>query len=249
MPFATSARIELSNEGRRTIDPVFFNITYYEYDEPPPTDLRFHARWNREPETQPGVSYTILDTAGRGHYVGCRLDLQNRQWWLKPPIEEAIFPFGAGFGMLEGGERIYVDGESTPSIRGTGTEDYFNAGWYYYLGRYSAPTHGCVTRDWPRGRVSAYRFDVETPVPFRKSIRVTMDHGFRNDVATDYASVAYWYQTEPHRSPPPLPPPAARRPRVPIGNVIQSSVVLAPAALAAAAAARALARHLSARGR
>jgi hypothetical protein len=129
--------------------------------------------------------------------------------------------------MLEGPEHIFVDGETAPSVSGTGTEDYFNAGWYFSR-KFSAPTHGCTVRNWPTGRASAYRFHVDAPVPFRDSIRVTMDHGMDNVVDADYASVAYWYQTEPHEPPPPLPPPGQRRPASVWPNVGQSALVLAP---------------------
>ena len=114
---------------RQIIDPIFFNITHYEHDAPPSTPLRFHAQWRREELTQPNVPYTILKAQGDGRYIGCRLDMQNRQWWLKFPIGAAVFPYGFGFGMLEGPEQIWVDGESEPSVSGTGTEDYFNTSW------------------------------------------------------------------------------------------------------------------------
>jgi len=243
MPFATGARLELANEGRLTIDPIFFNVTYYEHDAPPLTPLRFHAQWRREELTQPNVPYTILKAQGDGRYIGCRLDMQNRQWWLKLPIGAAVFPYGFGFGMLEGPEQIRVDGESEPSVSGTGTEDYFNAGWYYYLGKFSTPTHGCLVRDLINGRVSAYRFDVSAPVAFKQSIEVTMNHGFVNEVATDYASVAYWYQTEPHLRMPPLPEPNARRPRLPIANAVQTLSILGPVAMAGSAVARSIRRR------
>ena len=34
---------------------------------------------------------------------------------------------------------------------------------------------------------------------FRKSILVTIEHGHANHLANDWASTAYWYQTEPHK--------------------------------------------------
>ncbi|RLE89455.1 MAG: hypothetical protein DRJ46_04755, partial [Thermoprotei archaeon] len=34
--------------------------------------------------------------------------------------------------------------------------------------------------------------------PFRKSIKVTIEHGHANDRGDDWSSVAYWYQREPH---------------------------------------------------
>ena len=147
---------------------MFYNITYQERNEAPPSDLRFHAHWRRENPTRKEIRYTILDAEGSGHYVGCHLNLQNREWWLRPPVKEIKFPRGFGLGMLEGWETIHRDGEATPSVHGTGTEDYFNGAWYFLSkeGRFSAPYHGCIVRDVPRGRVAAYRL-VEAPGPGR----------------------------------------------------------------------------------
>jgi len=243
MPFATGAVLRLTNEGRSVADPVFYAVTYDELEEPHPGDLRLHARWNRENPTPAGTPYTILRTSGRGHYVGARLDMQNRQRWVGLAPSRAVFPFGLGFGMLEGPERIFVDGEVLPSISGTGTEDYFNAGWYFASGTFCAPTYGCTVHSWPMGRVSAYRYDVAAPVPFSSSILVTVDHGMDNVVAADYASVAYWYQAEPHPPYPPLPSPQDRRPAFPRSNVAQSLVILAPAAASVLGVGRMLAQR------
>ena len=111
-----------------------------------------------------------------------------------------------GITFLEGDEQVTVDGEKTPSILGTGTEDYFSSGWYYDTGAYSALYHGCPIKDDAKGRISAYRFHIEDPIPFTKSIVFNIEHGGRNDVPpADYCSVAFWYQTHPHAPFPPLP--------------------------------------------
>jgi hypothetical protein len=36
-------------------------------------------------------------------------------------------------------------------------------------------------------------------VTFEKRIRVTIEHGHANKRSDDYSSVAFWYQTEPHK--------------------------------------------------
>ena len=133
--------------------------------------------------------------------MGCHLNMQNREWWLRPPLREISFPRGFGLGMMEGWETITRDGETEPSVRGTGTEDYFNGAWYYLPkgGRFSAPYHGCILRDLLRSRIAVYRFDMSAPVSFSRSLRVSIDHGFSNELDCDYSSTAYWYQTEPHR--------------------------------------------------
>ena len=135
-------------------------------------------------------NYTILEAEGRGHYVGCVLNVHNlretNQWnW-----------YG------EGDDMIFIDGEEwPPSLHGTGTEDYFNTTWCLQQG-YSAPNHGITLGggdNWS-GHVSLYRFHVEDPVTFESSILVAIEHGHANKRCDDLSSVAYRYQAEPHRS-------------------------------------------------
>ena len=95
------------------------------------------------------------------------------------------------------------------ALHGTGTEDYFCSGWYFDHGTYSAPYHGCLIKDAKLGRVSAYRWHIEDAIPFKKSIRFTIQVGPWDNVRAAYATVAYWYQTQPH---PVYPKPAAGGP-------------------------------------
>jgi hypothetical protein len=162
--------------------------------------------------------------------MGCHLNMQNREWWLRGPVRDIKFPRGFGLGMMEGWESIYRDGEMEASVRGTGTEDYFGGAWYFLSkgGRFSAPDHGCIVRDVLRGRIAAYRFDLSAPVSFSRSLRVEMAHGFYNDLACDYSSTAYWYQAEPHRPFSALLPVPRRKPQSATLNLAQSALLLAP---------------------
>ncbi len=195
MPFGKSARIELVNESPKSINAFYYNITYHRFDklENDRETGRFHARWRHE-KTLPGSNFTLLEAEGAGHYVGCNLNMQGKR------------PLSLWF--LEGDEMIYVDGEQhPPAVHGTGTEDYFNGGWYFITGKFAGPFHGLTIKDRLRSRISAYRFHIEDPIPFKKSIRVTMEHGGTNDApGSDYSSTAYWYQTEPHKSMGAFPP-------------------------------------------
>jgi len=65
-----------------------------------------------------------------------------------------------------------------------------------------------------RSRWSVYRFHLDSPVTFTKSLRATIEHGTDHDRADNYYFVAYWYQTEPHAAFPPLPPVDDRLPRL-----------------------------------
>jgi hypothetical protein len=228
MPFGDGARLTLENSGEEEVPNLYFYVDYEEYGALPADVLRFHAQWRRAYPT-PGAAdlsrpemtreatndlvnldgaknYLILEAHGRGHYVGCNLSVDNVN-----PIRRTDW-FG------EGDDMIYIDGEERPSIVGTGTEDYFGAAWGFPSGVYGGLYQGVTlaqsadpTKTYS-GKWSAYRFHVEDPVTFRESIRVTIEHGHANVHANDYASTAYWYQTEPHTPFPPLPPAAARLP-------------------------------------
>ncbi len=118
----------------------------------------------------------------------------------------------------EGDEKIYIDGEETASIWGTGTEDYFLSAWG--LKTTSTPYFGTPYFDqWGivGGHTSAYRWHIQDPIVFNTGIKVTIEHwGWIstdenpegkehswNERQDDYASVAFWYQTgEPSPGPP-----------------------------------------------
>lgn len=235
MPFTDGMRIEVTSECETEIFTLHFYVDWEQYSAPAATrDLvRFHAQWRRENPTTsleiPGGpdrtdeavwrkayweglkntdgagNYTILEATGRGHYVGCHLDIdcferQMNDWYG------------------EGDDMIFVDGEAwPPALHGTGTEDMFNMA-YCPTQEYHGPYHGLILYgehgDWRwKGKQTCYRYYIEDPIAFRQSIRVTIEHGHGNKLANDYASTAYWYQSEPHGRFPALPPAPARLPR------------------------------------
>jgi hypothetical protein len=215
MPFRQRARLEVVNQTGMDVHSFYYHIDYRVLEESLDPDVAyFHAEWRREVRTDPSRPYTILDAVGEGHLVGVNLNMQS---------------YDRGLGYLEGDEMIYVDGDTTPSLRGTGTEDFFNSGWYFSKGEFSAPYHGLILKDETRGRIAAYRFFVSDAVSFRKSLQVTIEHGDRNTEIADYSSTAYWYQLEPHAPLPPLMSPALRIPlRVEVPNGALQAEALRP---------------------
>ncbi len=184
MPFKTGASVELKNAGlsqitvtlRAAVDraPVDFGDARY-----------FHANWTSSQAS--GVEarpHTVLDLRGRGHYVGCSLNVESgQQGWL----------------VLEGDETIRVDGEKTPSHFGTGLEDYFNDCWYYLHGLRSHRWHGLL--EFVPYRCHQYRFHNVDAIPFRKSFHLTFERGDANKIPARFESVAYWYADRPHAVP------------------------------------------------
>jgi hypothetical protein len=221
MPFNEKAILEISNDGRGAVRNLFFQIGYYEEPTRPEREPTLHAQFRRENPTTPGQAFSLLEARGKGWFAGMKMDIENRAWWLKPPLRDIPLPRGFGLGVLEGWETIIVDNESASAITGTGTEDYFSGGFYFKQAPFSTSTFGCTKRSFLLGRVSAYRFHVDDPIYFSRSIDVTMDHGLRNSMAGDYSSVAYWYQDEPHAPFPALPDARGRRPTFPWIQVCQ----------------------------
>lgn len=103
---------------------------------------------------------------------------------------------------------FYVDGAPLTAIAGTGSEDYFLGAWDFGGTAYSYQLYGApvVGKEEAGSRSSVYRFHLDSPIPFSKSMKATIEHGHANHRSDNYYSVAYWYQTEPHMPFPPLPP-------------------------------------------
>ncbi len=197
MPFRWSCRVTATNEGAQTVDAFYYYVDYRELDSLRPDAPYFHAQYRQEFPCLGDKNYVILDAAGAGHYVGCNLSILQRTmgWWG------------------EGDDMISVDGEAAPSLHGTGSEDYFSDAWG--MRQSQQLFYGCPLQEedfQPGAKATVYRFHIPDPVPFKKSIRVTIEHGHANDRSDYDSSVAYWYQTEPHVPFPPLPTPDKRLP-------------------------------------
>ncbi len=189
MPFAKGARITITNEGTQPHSAFYCHIDYLALDEPPPTHERFHAQYRQAyPADFPG-NYTILDTEGAGQYAGTVMSVAGTkpQWWG------------------EGDELIEVD--DYEPLHGTGTEDYFCDAWGMHT--HSTLWHGspvCEGYAETGLRTSMYRFHILDPIPFKKRIKVSIEHGTQNNRADNLSSVAFWYQVPPASFFPPLPP-------------------------------------------
>ena len=193
MPFRHEARIELTNEGDNTLS-VYWQFDWMELPQATDDMLFFHARYRQEFPAKPFAPYVIFDGRGDGHYVGTVFSTQCS--------------YGSWFG--ESDDRFYVDGEAEPSIVGTGCEDFFNDAWNLRL--FTNANTGVTIKE-PNGedcRFTAYRWHIQAPVTFRKSLkveierrsyaavtdpqtgeRVTHDFKYRPDFCS---SVAFWYQ-------------------------------------------------------
>ena len=228
MPFSSHVRIELENQATDryfggAYGGLWYHIEYELLDVPLPEDLgRFHAQWRNEYPTKAAKTadtekekdkhlnttgdknYVMLEAQGEGQIVGLFLEVDN---------------LGGGW-YGEGDDMIFIDGEKwPPSLHGTGTEEVFSGGGtpdQEYAGLYTGFLQVENRHDETFfGRNAMYRWYVQDPIRFRRSVRMTIEHGHNNIGENDYTSVAYWYQKEPHAPFPALPPLEARHPKFP----------------------------------
>ena len=228
MPFSSKAVIEVENQGEEGYAQYF----YIDYEKYPSADAvkglaYFHVQWRREDNTRgwafeeklygsihkdPRIknasvkeNYVICDVKGDGIYGGAHRDIDCFQ---RTPND--------WYG--EGDDMVLIDGEEwPPSLHGTGTEDWFHCA-YCPTQEYNAPYHGVIlysgSDDWRwKGKNTVYRYHIEDPLRFRKSIHVSIEHGHANKLSNDYSSTAYYYLTRPRRGGPKLPPVEKRLPR------------------------------------
>ena len=203
MPFRKSCKIEIENQRWEEIGGFFYQISYALCDVPD-TAAYFHAQWRRSVTDRSNPDHVIVDSiAGQGHYVGTFLAWTQLSdgWWG------------------EGEIKFFIDGDTEyPTICGTGTEDYFGGAWCFG-DTYSTAFLGYPLWRKEPGEVpkhAMYRWHVVDPVRFEKSLRVTIQalgwwpNKKFQPLADDIASVAYWYQAEPHGTFPRLPAPQDR---------------------------------------
>lgn len=218
MPYRKAARITVTNESDDAVPSFYSNIDYKRVPALPDDLLYFHAQYRQatpskpaNPPTQVNIegrdNYVFFETTGRGHAMGVTLGvLQNTNGW-----------FG------EGDEMIFIDGDTKPTINGTGTEDYFCGAWDFGGPNGSPFAHlynGASYLGVPEragGRYCLYRWHADNPIAFERSLKFTIEHGHADDRADCFYSVGYWYQSEPFTDFPSLPHAAARIPALKLG--------------------------------
>jgi hypothetical protein len=226
MPFARRAVVELVNESD---EPhwFYFYVDYETLEEFQPGTGYFHAEFRRtnpfrgwgpdvtvntDEANLPNLerqawdhNYVILETQGRGHYIGCNLSVTNfsNYWWG------------------EGDDMIWVDGYKwPPDMHGTGSEDYLghaggmqpdtglHSGSSIYEG-FTIPSPEIELWRGNSGYQTSYVFHLENPVYFQQEIKVTIEHGHANHLGNEMSSTAYWYAE--HPSPVVAVPPVQQR--------------------------------------
>jgi len=229
MPFRKKARITVTNEGEKNIGAFYYNIDWQKRESIPDDAAYFYAEYRQAAPTDGAFSdwtsnsdgkvndaknlagegnYVMMETEGKGHFVGVTHSILQNQgdWWG------------------EGDEMMFIDNRTSPTITGTGSEDYYLGAWCYggcgispfgtseptfAYKNYGNPVNGGDQRG---SKWMVYRFHTDSPVPFKEYFKMTMEHGHANHRSDNWYTVAYWYQQGPHKLRKPLPPVAERMP-------------------------------------
>lgn len=123
---------------------------------------------------------------GRGHVVGLVQSCYGDQY-------------------CEGNEHFYINGEVSPSVNGTGTEDLY-LGCYWPNSKYDSPVAGCVNDVWlENGRdiqgafkapYGYYRFFLDEPIAFDNGIVLDIQHGAVCQTYSEYSSTVFSYRQD-----------------------------------------------------
>ncbi len=199
MPFKEHARFTLEN-GKETEAVKVEMVFYLQKKAALPSPLRtFHAWWNRNNETDvetvefsedfeeplcsPDQNYVALNTTGKGHVIGIAM--------MRSPAPDSD-------------AMVFVDSDDYPPLlSGSGNEGFFDEAWQ------------AQTINWPlaggvedlHNKKFMLRLFLASPIPFDNGILMTFEHGHANMRHSDYSTMVYWYQEEPHEPFPwPYPP-------------------------------------------
>src|SRR3569833_262051 len=214
MPFRKKCKITMENIDDR--DMVLYNQVDYTLTDVPKDAGYFHAQFRRINPLPYKQDFTIVDgIKGKGQYVGSYLAYGSNKngWWG------------------EGEIKFFMDGDTKfPTIAGTGTEDYFNGAYDFDSDHKKAD--GTISNEYTefsgpyiglllvlRGdghysiaqRFGLSRWHIADPIRFENDLKVTLqDLGWRDNgrylpLQDDMATVAFWYQSEPHGIFPVLP--------------------------------------------
>ena len=207
MPFRKKCRITMENIDEKDMT-LYYQVDYI-LTEVPSDAAYFHAQFRRVNPLPYKSNYTLVDSIkGKGQYVGTYIawGVHNNGWWG------------------EGEIKFYMDGDTDyPTVCGTGTEDYFCGSYDFATKRknaagvmesqyteFSSPysgLHQVIRGDGHYNmaqRFGLYRWHITDPIRFEKDLKVTIqalgwrDGGRYLPLQDDIASVAFWYQTEPH---------------------------------------------------
>ncbi|HIH32930.1 MAG TPA: DUF2961 domain-containing protein, partial [Candidatus Diapherotrites archaeon] len=182
-----SAKVEITNQGSGEIDKFEYEISYQ--NGAPNLGCSEFGNFKIEYGNKNGLDgdgedVVLLEKTGEGKIVGTAVSVKSDK-----------------SAVLEGDEKIFVDGSSSPQIHGTGTEDYFNGGWYWNGIWKTTLMSGVPFVDLLQG-FEAYRLHLQDPINYSSNVKFTIEHGSQSMTPLDsYESAVFYYEKEPPVSP------------------------------------------------
>ena len=185
MPFEREARIELANEGGEPIEEISYEIRHEKFHGSFRNVGYFKTKFSElQAEALDDQDLLVLDESGSGKFVGVVQSLHSKL--NQGPVDRW---------HLEGDEKVFIDGSRSPVIHGTGTEDFYNGGWYFNHGLFTQPQSGYTAFQAENDfdSTAMYRFFLHDAIPFRSHIRFSIEHGALNDVSEQVWMLAFYY--------------------------------------------------------
>jgi hypothetical protein len=136
--------------------------------------FRARAQYHEQNPTIEWELYEYANFTGAGNYVGSLFDTQQDD----PHV-------------LEGDEMFWFNSQSIPAWHGTGTEDYFKGGRYWYPAYAQLPEHGCIV--YLGDSAAAYHWHLNDALPFTSSLRGATEVGRFGQMTGHYRTMAFAY--------------------------------------------------------
>ncbi|MEU4194759.1 DUF2961 domain-containing protein [Kribbella sp. NPDC026611] len=191
MPYRSAATVSLVNQSGVAIGSVEVQVTSapdakWATDLLPGGPAAYFTAVSNRGRTTWGDDWQFADLTGRGKLVGIAQTMS-----IGPES-------GTNREYLEGDERVYIDGSMTPQQHGTGTEDFYEGGWYFAGGPFTAAFTGNTAHEvgaagCPRECDAVYRLLLNESMSYDSSFRFGIEHGQQDDWFADYGSTAFLY--------------------------------------------------------
>lgn len=212
MPFESHAKIQLANTGANAVNNIQYEIKYKDFNDSFDNVGYFKTEFKEQSVAQSfNHDVVLIDKDGAGSIVGIVYSAKGPETQVSKTMEYPDFPtiynyYIYYFMYVEGDEKVYIDGERTPSIHGTGVEDTANAGYGWNRGYDALPLYGLssykirtVDSQTYQNTMAFHRLYLSDRINFNNHIRYTFEHGLINDSAIDTLGTLVYYYHKPEQ--------------------------------------------------
>jgi hypothetical protein len=182
MPYWKNAHIFLDNRSNVSIPQINAIIEVFPQSFAE-EECGYFTTLYRNGQTEHGRDWLFFESPGWGQFAG---------------VVQTMF----GGHYCEGDEHFYIDGACSPQLNGTGSEDYYLA-CFWPNKKFDTPFAGCAYDVHLKGGglkenaylfpAAYYRFHLEAPIPFYRSIDARIQHGGMSNIISHYTSLAFCY--------------------------------------------------------